>query len=79
MKKLPKWILIGLPVLVLGLLVFYKTMLSPNSSTTLSWTAPTENENGELLTDLAGYNIHCWTGASQNSNTIHIDDPAVTS
>ncbi len=79
MKKLPKWISIGLPVLVLGFLVFYKTMLSPDGSTTLSWTAPTENENNEPLTDLAGYNIHCWAGAGQFTITIHVDDPATTS
>jgi len=71
--------LIGLPVLVLGFLVFYKTMLSPDGSTTLSWTAPTENENNEPLTDLAGYNIHCWAEAGQYANTFYVDDPASTS
>ena len=63
MKKTPKWILIGLPVLVLGCVVLYKTVLVPDGSTTLSWTAPIENEDNEPLIDLAGYNIHCWADA----------------
>ena len=79
MKKLPKWILIGLPMLVLGCLLLYKAMLLPDGSTSLSWTTPTENENNEPLTDLAGYNIHCWAGAGQFTITIHVDDPATTS
>ncbi len=79
MNKLPKWILIGLPVLALGSLVLFGIILSLKGPTTLSWTAPTENENGEPLTDLAGYNIHCWAGASQFTITIHVDDPATTS
>ena len=80
MKKLPMWILVGLPVVVVVVcLVLYKTVLFPDGTATLSWTAPTENENSEPLTDLAGYNIHCWSGAGQYTNTIHVDDPAITS
>ena len=79
MKKQPKWIMIGLPMLALGGLVLFGIMLSLNGPTTLSWTAPTENENNELLTDLAGYNIHCWARDGQSTNTIYIDDPEITS
>ncbi len=79
MNKKPKWIMIGLSALALGGLVSYGIMLSLNGPITLSWTAPTENENNELLTDLAGYNIHCWAGDGQSTNTIYIDDPATTS
>ncbi len=54
---------------------------SPDSavdSVTLSWTAPTENEDGSALTDLAGYRVY-WTrtpGGSTRSATI--DNPSVT-
>ena len=73
------WILIGLPVLVVVCLVLYKTVLIPKGTARLSWTVPTENENNEPLTDLAGYNIHCWAGAGKYTDTFHIDDPASTS
>ena len=77
MKKLSKWILIAVPVLV-GL-VLYKTVTSPDEPTILSWTAPTENESNEPLTDLAGYIIHCWTESGQYTNTIYVNDPSITS
>ena len=43
-----------------------------NLSTTLSWTAPTQNEDGSTLEDLAGYKIYWGTtpGAYTNSATI---------
>lgn len=43
-----------------------------NLSTTLSWTAPTQNEDGSTLVDLAGYKIYWGTtpGAYTNSATI---------
>ena len=43
-----------------------------NLSTTLSWTAPTQNEDGSTLEDLAGYRIYWGTtpGAYTNSATI---------
>jgi len=75
--NLSKWILLA--VLVLGCLVLYKTVLSPHESITLSWTAPTEYENNEPLTDLAGYIIHCWTETGQYTNTIYVNDPSITS
>jgi len=79
LKKLPKWILIGLPIAVLVCFVLYKTALSPDGSTTLAWAAPTEDESGEPLTDLAGYNIYCWAGAGHYTDTFHVDGPATTS
>ena len=79
MKKQPKWIMIGLPMLALGCLLLYKAMLLPDGSASLSWTTPTENENNEPLSDLAGYNIHCWARDGQSTNTIYIDDPEITS
>lgn len=79
MKTLPKWILIGLPLVILAGLVFYKIVLIPDGSTTLAWTAPTENENNEPLADLAGYKIHCWAAEKQYTNTIEVNDPVTTS
>ena len=77
MKKLSGWVLVGL--LVLGGYVFHMAVLFPDRSTTLSWTAPTENENDGPLTNLAGYIIHCWTETGQYSNTMYVDDPSTTS
>ena len=47
---------------------------------TLSWTAPIYNEDGSLLTDLAGYYIYYNDdGTTVYPNSIYIDDPlAVT-
>lgn len=78
MKNLGKWILFGVPVVVLAYFVFYRFVLVPDTSTTLAWTAPTENENNEPLADLAGYEIHCWAAENQFTNTIEINDPATT-
>ena len=72
-------LLIGLPIVVVVSLVLYKTVLFPVGTARLSWTAPTENENDESLTDLAGYVIHCWAKAGQYTDTFHVDDPASTS
>lgn len=78
-KNLQKWILFGVPLVVMAGLVFYLTVLMPDESTTLAWTAPTENENNEPLVDLAGYEIHCWAGERKYTNTIEVNDPEVTS
>lgn len=85
LKTLTKWTVIVLPVLLLGYVVVEKNMLSSlrqteaSGSATISWTAPTENEDDGPLTDLAGYIIHYGPHAGQYSNTIAIDDPATTS
>ena len=84
LEKLSKWIVIMLAALVLGYFAFDIVVLSPqrqaefDGSVTLSWTAPTENEDNSPLTDLAGYVIHYGTHAGQYSNTIYLDDPETT-
>jgi hypothetical protein len=42
-------------------------------SVTLSWTAPTQNEDGSALVDLAGYKIHYGTASGRYTNLIQID------
>lgn len=49
------------------------------SSASLAWSAPTQNEDGSPLTDLAGYRIHYGTSASNLSRRIDIGSPATTS
>ena len=84
-KKVSRWIIIVLPALVLGYFVFDRIVLSPQQqvefagSATLSWTAPTENEDDSPLTNLAGFVIHCWNEADEYTHTIYVDDPGTTS
>lgn len=47
-------------------------------STTLSWSAPTQNEDGTTLTDLAGYKIYYGTSSRNYTNEILIENPSVT-
>ncbi len=46
-------------------------------SVSLTWTAPTQNEDGSPLTDLAGYEIHYGTTSQEYSHTIRIDTPGI--
>ncbi len=46
-------------------------------SAELSWEAPTENEDGSPLTDLAGYKIYWGTQPDEYTNSVTIDNPAV--
>ncbi len=48
-------------------------------SATLSWTPPTENEDGSLLTDLAGYRIYWGTTPGVYPNVIALGNPGLTS
>jgi hypothetical protein len=48
-------------------------------SATLSWTAPTQNEDGSALTNLAGYKIYYGRSSGTYSNEVRIDNPGVTS
>ena len=48
------------------------------TSTTLSWIAPTENEDSTALTDLAGFTIYYGRSSGNYSNQIRIDNPSVT-
>ncbi len=45
---------------------------------TLSWTAPTHNEDGTLLTDLAGYRLYWGTTSGNYPNSVTINNPTVT-
>ncbi len=47
-------------------------------SATLSWTAPTQNEDGTQLTDLAGYKIYWGTTSGNYPNSATINNPSVT-
>jgi hypothetical protein len=49
------------------------------SSASLSWSAPTHNEDGSPLTDLAGYRIHYGTSASNLNKRFEVGNPATTS
>lgn len=49
-----------------------------NGSATLSWTAPTQNEDGSPLTTLAGYKIHWGSESGDYSSTVTIENPGVT-
>ena len=51
---------------------------SADGSITLSWTAPTQNEDGSALTDLAGYKIYYGTSSGNYSNQIRIDGVGMT-
>ncbi len=47
-------------------------------SATLSWTAPTENDDGSPLTDLAGYKIYWGTSPGSYPNSVTINNPGIT-
>ncbi len=79
-KKLSKWLLLVLLVLVLGYVAMDKFMFPEFAgSATLSWTAPSENEDDSTLTDLAGYNIRYGARAGHYSKIIYVDNPDITS
>jgi hypothetical protein len=47
-------------------------------SATLSWQPPTQNTNGSLLINLAGYHIHYGTAPDNLARTVTVDNPGVT-
>lgn len=47
-------------------------------SVTLSWTPPTLNNDGSVLTDLAGYTIYFGLSAANYTNQISIDNPGIS-
>ncbi|MBU2677377.1 MAG: fibronectin type III domain-containing protein, partial [Gammaproteobacteria bacterium] len=47
-------------------------------SVTLNWTAPTQNEDGSTLTDLAGYRIYWGTTSGNYPNSVTINDENAT-
>jgi putative Ig domain-containing protein len=44
----------------------------------LSWQAPTQNEDGSALSDLAGYRIYFGNGMGEYNTVIEIDNPSIT-
>ena len=48
-------------------------------SATVSWAAPTANEDGTKLTNLAGFHVYYGTDATQLSTRLDITSPSVTS
>ncbi|MDH3482093.1 MAG: fibronectin type III domain-containing protein, partial [Gammaproteobacteria bacterium] len=48
-------------------------------SVTLSWNAPTQNEDGTALTNLAGYKIYWGTTSGSYPNSVTINDKDATS
>jgi hypothetical protein len=48
-------------------------------SFTLAWQAPTENEDGSPLTDLAGYRIYYGTTSGKYSEEVALESPGLTS
>lgn len=52
---------------------------TPTGSATLSWTAPTLNNDGLTPVDLAGFKVHYGTSTGNYTHTINIARPAATS
>lgn len=48
-----------------------------NGTITLSWTAPTQNEDGTALTDLAAYKFYYGTSTGSYSNQVRVDNPGI--
>jgi hypothetical protein len=48
-----------------------------DGSITLSWTAPTQNEDGSALTDLAAYKFYYGTSSGNYSDPIRVDNPGL--
>jgi hypothetical protein len=49
------------------------------SNVALDWTPPTENTDGSVLTNLAGYVVHYGTSANSLTNTIKLPNAGLTS
>lgn len=47
-------------------------------SITLSWTAPTQNEDGSALTDLAGYKLYYGKTSGSYTHEVRIDSPGIS-
>ena len=45
---------------------------------TLDWTAPTENSDGSVLTNLAGYTVYYGTSPASLTQTVKITNPGLT-
>lgn len=51
---------------------------SSNSSVTFNWVAPTENNNGSPLTNLAGYKIHYGTASQDYTQVVALNNPSLS-
>lgn len=49
-----------------------------DASVSLSWTPPTQNEDGSILMDLAGYNLYYGTEEGNYENVVMIDNPSIS-
>jgi large repetitive protein len=49
-----------------------------NGSANLTWTSVTQNTNGSVLTDLAGYKIHYGTSPGAMSTVVVLSNPSLT-
>ena len=49
-----------------------------DGSITLSWTAPTQNEDGSALNDLAAYKFYYGTSSGNYPNQVRVDSPGIT-
>ena len=47
-------------------------------SMSLSWTAPTQNTDGSVLTDLAGYKLYYGKSPGNYDTTVRIDNPSIS-
>jgi hypothetical protein len=52
---------------------------SAAGAVSLSWAAPTQNTDGSVLTDLAGYYLYYGTGGGQATQVMQLSDPNQTS
>jgi hypothetical protein len=84
-KKHLVWIGITLAVLASVYFSFDQFFQAPQSTAensgvvTLSWLAPTENEDDSPFTDLSGYAIHYTNKEGRDPGTVYVNDPTVTS
>ena len=49
-----------------------------SSVVTLGWVAPTQNNNGTPITDLAGYKIHYGTASQDYTQVVSITNPSLS-
>ena len=54
------------------------TSQSASGSATLNWSPVTQNTNGTLLTDLAGYTVHYGASPAALDSTVVLSDPNQT-
>lgn len=49
-----------------------------SASVTLSWTPPTQNDDGSTLNDLAGYKIYYGSAPGQYEEQLRVDNPSIS-